>query len=286
MKNSDGGDRFGMGSTVTASFANYRCESPGVVGDDAVCTEIEQAMHFGGVVDCPDVHLDPSGVCEFDQGLGDDRLPTKIRGDLECHRARGGFGSRSRAPKELADVALARTLGDRVREAAELIAKVCHDPVVSRGEKRDGLSPILGDEFQRRGDQPGAGRFELEVEAGVRELEERFFEARNLRPPIPIRMRLAAIGTEVVAGIEAPQSLCAEIGDRSRGVRYAIDDRVVNQDRDAVAGQVEVAFQHAGPLAQRALERGNRVFRGLARATAMCDRNGPWEIEVGVRHGA
>ncbi len=99
-------------------------------------------------------------------------------------------------------------------------------------------------------------------------------------------MRPAAIGTEVVAGIEAPQSLRAEIGDRSRGVRYAIDDRVVNQDRDAVAGQVEVAFEHAGPLAQRALERGNRVFRSLARTSAMCDRNGPWEIEVGMRHGA
>ena len=74
-----------MGSTVTAPIANHRCESPGVVGDDAVHTEIEKAVHFGGVVDRPDVQLDSTGVCEFDQWRVDERLPTEFRRNLERH---------------------------------------------------------------------------------------------------------------------------------------------------------------------------------------------------------
>jgi len=99
-------------------------------------------------------------------------------------------------------------------------------------------------------------------------------------------MGLTAIGAEVVAGIETPQLVCAEIGDASRGFRYAIDDRVMNQDRDAVPGQVDVTFEYVGTLGQRALERGNRIFGSLARASSMRDRNRPWKVEVGVRHGA
>jgi hypothetical protein len=274
-----------MGSTVTASIANYRCESPGVVGDDAVHTEIEKAVHFGGVVDRPDVHLDPPGVCEFDQRCVDERLPAEFRRDLQCHRARRRVGPGSGAAQELVDVALTRTLGDRSCEAAEAAAKPRHDPVISRGQKGDRLSPMLRNEFQRCVDQPEPRRLEIQIETGIREVAEGFFEARNPHVPIPIRMGLTAIEAEVVAGIEAPQLVRGEIGDASRSVRYAIDDCIVNQDRDAVAGQVDVTFEHAGTLGQRALERGYRVFGRLARAAPMRDRDRPWKIEVGVCHG-
>ena len=50
-----------------------------------------------------------------------------------------------------------------------------------------------------------------------------------ITPGVMVLMGLAAIGTEVVAGIETPQFVRGEIGDASRSVRYAIDDCIVNQ---------------------------------------------------------
>jgi len=48
---------------------------------------------------------------------------------------------------------------------------------------------------------------------------------------------------------------------------------------------VNVTFEHAGTLRERPLERGDRVLGSLARTSAMRDRDRPWKIEVGVRHG-
>ena len=67
----------------------------GDVGDDAVDADRDEALHFGGVVDGPDVDFEAEGVGALDEGLRDDGEAVDVDGDLEG--AAGGSGASSGA---------------------------------------------------------------------------------------------------------------------------------------------------------------------------------------------
>ena len=98
-------------------------------------------------------------------------------------------------------------------------------------------------------------------------------------------MSLTAIGAEPVARVESLHFGQRVVGNGSRPVRHAIDDRVVNQDRHAVAGQVHIALQNRSARRQGQLEGAERVLRGLTRATPMSDGDRGSKIEVRMGHG-
>lgn len=64
----------------------------------------------------------------------------------------------------------------------------------------------------------------------------------------------------------------------------AVDMRIVDQDRHAVARDVHVAFDDVRPELEGATKRGQRIFRLAPGGTAMADHARNWNLEEGMSH--
>jgi hypothetical protein len=90
----------------------------------------------------------------------------------------------------------------------------------------------------------------------------------------------------MMSGIEFPEFIEGEIAHQSRAIRGAVDVRVVEQDRHAVASRVDVAFENFGANLNGAFEGHQRVFRRGARGAAMANDYWGRNVEERVRHAA
>ena len=76
-------------------------------------------------------------------------------------------------------------------------------------------------------------------------------------------------------GVVAPDLREVELPHRARAVRRALEGIVVNHHDDAVARGVHVELEHAGAVADGALEGDESVLRRHAGGAAMAEHTGP-----------
>jgi len=90
---------------------------------------------------------------------------------------------------------------------------------------------------------------------------------------------------EAAAGIESLKLGEADPLDRAISVGGAIEVGVVDQDGDAVAGDMNIALDDVGPIGQAPLEGQQGVFGRDARGAPVAQDEGGRALEIGMRHG-
>ena len=212
------------------------------------------------------------------------RPPGEIRRNLKRHDSggRGGIRERTRdAGHDLGERGAHRGLGGVLRERR---AQVAHDVVLARSQKRPVAAVESLDEVQRCSNGRLVMAFDFEIETRIGESFEAGFERGN---PVAVSSKgvMPARILESKAGIEHAQIVPYEIRGQAVSLRHPVDTRIVQQDRDAIARDVDITLDDLRSLLESAREGGECVFRMAARGAAMADHDGTQYIEKRVRHG-
>lgn len=258
-------------------------EPGGKVGDDAVDAERQLGVEFGGLVEGPDVDFEAVGVGVVDERGGHERLSGELGRDLERHHARRHRFVRQRAPDHREDVCEARAEGRSQTARGNAPAQLGHQRVLARSEQRARVAPGAGHQTERFRHDPGAAAFELEVEARVGKTSEGLFEARDAQTATGPGAR-AVGGLVGEARVQARELVPIEFGGGPGPAADALEGRVVEQDRDAVSRQLDVALEHAGARRERRLEGGEGVLRPFAGGAAVADHDRVGQREEWMAH--
>lgn len=256
-----------------------------MIGNETVHTECEKPRHILGLVDGPDVNGDLSVVGELDQLGSDKRVATERLGNLQGHHALGSGFSLHRGLHDRQNVASRGTDGDLAAAFAQLFSQLQHDRILARSEQGQVAALILLNQFDHPPHQVLRVGFDFEIETSVWKRLEGFFESRHANTLPPLGKGLSLVHAEVVRGVQFSEFVEGEIFDGSGAVGGAIDIGIVNQDRHAIARDVQVAFENFGTQGKALGECDQRVLRRAAGSPPMADDDRVQYLKVGVWHG-
>lgn len=254
-----------------------------MIGHDPVDAEREQGLDLGELVDGPDVDLDAVGVGMFDERGRDEGTARELRGDLEGHDALGHRLAAEGTRDHGEHLAEARPERRPNRRDGHRTTQSAHDRILAGREQRPIGAVVPLDQAQGLAQHGFAFAFDLEIEAGVGKTLEGFFEARD--PDAATEEGpLAPVVLVPEAGVERAQRRPGPVRRRARDAAGALEGRVVEQDRDAVPADVDVALEDRRAVAERRLEGEEGVLRMVAGGAAVADHDRMPEREEWMRH--
>lgn len=117
----------------------------------------------------------------------------------------------------------------------------------------------------------GCAVLRIDIESHVRKRIEKRVEAGQTYPRIPKR-RVALEVEKCMARVEFLQFTPSKRAHSSGSVGGPVDGGVVNDDKLAVAAQMDVGFEDVcTPTVHRRRKGSHRVFRGKLRPAPMCE---------------
>ena len=119
------------------------------------------------------------------------------------------------------------------------------------------------------------GLLYVDVHGSSREPLVDLRERRYPEPSSAVGIGSSSVRAEAAAGVEAAEIVQAHPGDGAGAVRGAVHGRVVDDHYLAVAGQVHVELQPAGPRLHRQPEGLQGVLRSSRRGAAVCEVERP-----------
>jgi dCTP deaminase len=153
-------------------------------------------------------------------------------------------------------------------------------------EEGEGGPVVVFDDIADRRDGSVVSGFDLEVEANARKGFEGLREGGNSQTLAAERPAGTPIWAEVMARIEFANFSERQVGHGAVAIGHAVDLRVVQQDRNPVAGKLEVGFDDRGTVFEAACEGRKSVFGRDAGTAAMADHERGGDCKVRVAHAA
>ncbi len=253
----------------------------GEVGHDPVHSSCGQPFHLCGVVDRPDVDLNPVTVRSLHESRCNDVHPPERRWNLqriECIHRVPGKPRHDVRPEVKRSFAASRS----GHSATAMLAKCRGHLVVLRRDEDPVVKAVVLDELP---EPPGQGRvigldLQIVVERWIS--LERLFEGRYSEARMPERE--ASVFDEVVPGIEALKLGKCVVPKVSAAVGRSFERRVVEADEAAVRGLMEVGFNVPVPELGGVSKREHRIFGPALGASPMCKWNRCRRAEKRARH--
>lgn len=237
-----------------------RAQHRRLVGHDAVNADVDQFLHFLGMIDGPDVNRESGPSSPFDAIARGDRHRALFHRDLEARRTRGDSSTQ---PREDLDRA-----GAGAHRRAE---SPTYSSQTTMTERTD-ADPIECTHRPKQSDQ----RFDRIVALGV-DVDHcvgEFFE------------EVGEKGDGLTAVDEDPADLGPwHLADSTRSTGGASEIVVVERGKQAVRRQSNVGFQIAVTELDRVAECRKRVLGPFTRAPSVSERNetsGGMRFEVGM----
>ena len=249
----------GLLGVVWGSAIQQRKQAVGVIGDEAVNAQVEQALHIFGIVYSPDVDLHIVFVGGFDKGSGDDLQTAHFFWYLNSRGCGCVEGVQIEAMEEVKRDDFGGVCGGG--DIGTAFSKGVDDAAVKgSGEDLIGLVVFFNHAAESI-DDVRVFLFDLDVHAGVWECCKDFLEGRDGQAVVAKGKGLAVVGCPMISCIQPLQFGQGEILNRSGPAGGAVDCGVVEDDQDAVLGAADIHFQDISAQFQGMLKGIQGVFR-------------------------
>jgi len=237
----------------------------GTIGDKTIDTEVEEAIHCGTVINCPDVNFHPRSV---QRGYGAAGHHTNSPGtERDLHRVESTEG----VPGQRWDSQLRANQGEchpgkrcRCRDAGQQTHCGLATPFTERRDQHTISRPRHPNRHDRGFD--GLGGLDVDVQAGIGERVQEFCQRHK---------------TLALAKVDPLQLCVRQVADLVGSSRQPSQVGIVTDDRHTIAAGVYVDLEVRSTHGQRTEERQECVVGQVNGKPAVREHPRQWQVEVG-----